>query len=292
MYSERETVLLATVVGVEGNAAGAMGVNVGERMMVTSTGVAGRVEVNTIRNVALSMLVKEDARIALAAERSERKIYGRPGEAVKVFFEVLTPPTPLVIFGAGADALPLARLAKELGWHVTVVDTRAREATRERFRDADEIVLCRAEEVGDRVKIGSRTAAVLMSHNYLDDLDLLEELHRSEAPYIGILGPRKRTERLLGELLTRDRSSIRIDDARLHSPIGLDIGADTPEEIALSIVAEIRAVFAGREGRFLRERRSPIHHDSAPESPAVGALLQLQTTDLIPAAAKRVSVAG
>ena len=124
--------------------------------------------------------------------------------------------------------------------------------------------------------------------NYLDDLELLDVLHRSAVRYIGVLGPRKRTERLLGELYTQDVSAIRMNDPRLHAPIGLDIGADTPEEIALSILAEVRAVFAERDGAFLRQRRSAIHDGPSHENPAVGDLLDLRLRDLMASAPNQV----
>src|SRR5581483_6282988 len=101
------------------------------------------------------------------------------------------------VFGAEHDAAPLVSLARTLGWHVTVVDTRARPVTRERFAEADEVLLCRAGEVAARVPLAPDTSAVVMTHNYLDDVELLRALLPSPACYVGVLGPKQRTSKLL-----------------------------------------------------------------------------------------------
>lgn len=277
------TCVVATVVGTSANS---RDVNVGDRLMLSVAGI----EKNQIKNIGLSLQISEDAFLAFTAGKSTMKLYGMPGEEVKVYLEVMEPPVPLVLFGAGADALPVVRFGRALGWNVTVVDTRAREATKQRFNEADEIILCRAEEVAERVTLNSRTVAVLMSHNYLDDLELLTQLHQSPVRYIGILGPRKRTERLLNDIAGQGGPEISIDNSRLHSPVGIDIGADTPEEIALSIVAEIRAILAGRSASFLKERLTPIHSANG-VSPAVGQMLRLNAGDLLPHAATRAMAA-
>ena len=174
---------------------------------------------------------------------------------VTVFEETVQPPAPLVIFGAGQDALPLMRLAKELGWHVTVADTRGTRARPERFPLADSVCL----GWPDSMKMDERTAVVVMTHNYPDDRRVLKSLLLSSAGYIGQLGPRVRTERLLAELADDGLVITEAMRSRLHAPIGLDLGADNPEEIALSIVAEIQAARAGRSGEYLRNRRAPLH---------------------------------
>ncbi|MGE0883943.1 MAG: XdhC family protein [Blastocatellales bacterium] len=278
-----ETCVMATVVGVSNSS---QDVKVGDRLVMTASGV----EQNQISNAGLSLQISEDAFQALSEGRPAIKLYGRPGEEVKVCHEIIEPPVPLVLFGAGADALPVAHFGQALGWHVTVIDTRAREATKTRFSGVDEIILCRAGEIAQRVKLSSRTVAVLMSHNYLDDMELLTFLHESPVRYIGVLGPRKRTLRLLNDIAGQGGPEISIDENRLHSPIGIDIGADTPEEIALSIIAEIRAVLAGRPASFLKERLSPIHAASS-VSPEVGQMLHLNSNDLLQHAEKRAVAA-
>jgi xanthine dehydrogenase accessory factor len=173
--------------------------------------------------------------------------------SVKVLVERLLPPVPLVIFGAGQDALPIVELARGLGWQTEVVDPQARPASLSRFAMADRVTLARPEEVGAQVRITPRTLTLLMSHNYAHDMALLRFLLASPARYIGVMGPRKRTEQMLSQ------SGLDEEASRLHSPVGLDIGASTPAEIALSIIAEMRAVLEGRSGGMLRERRGSIH---------------------------------
>ncbi len=173
------------------------------------------------------------------------------------------PPRALIIFGAEQDAQPVVHLARTLGWHITLVDTRARSASPQRFREADEVMLCRTEDIATRIPLPQDAAAVIMTHNYLDDIALLRQLLPSQASYVGILGPKQRTMKLLEELAAEGVHLTEAQVARLHNPIGLDIGAETPEEIALSIIAEANAVFARRDGGFLRDRNAPIHDEVA-----------------------------
>jgi xanthine dehydrogenase accessory factor len=192
------------------------------------------------------------------------------GETVDVFFEVVAPPRPLLICGAGHDAVPLARMAKDLGWQVTVVDPRAGVQIRaERFPGADTVLACAPSDLKSRVAIDSRTCAVVMSHNVLIDAAVLTELIPSPVSYIGVLGPRRRTDRLLAEV--RDNGVPLTHLERLHAPVGIDIGADTPEAIALSILAEMQAALSGRSAGFLRDRDQPIH-DQSTTSPARNAV--------------------
>ena len=153
------------------------------------------------------------------------------------------PPVPLLVLGAGPDAQPVVSLAAQLGWSVTVVDHRTHYAQAESFPGAA-AVLNGGPESTHTMLNGTRrfAAAVVMSHHFTTDLAYLRALARSEVPYIGLLGPVVRRERLLSELGTEAR---RLGN-RLHAPVGLDLGADTPEAIALAIVAEIHAVLAGR----------------------------------------------
>jgi xanthine/CO dehydrogenase XdhC/CoxF family maturation factor len=124
---------------------------------------------------------------------------------------------------------------------------------------ADRVILSRPEEVASHVTITSRTLTLLMSHNYSHDLALLRFLLASPAHYIGVMGPRKRTERMLSELNEDTYRLEESDLARLYSPVGLDIGANTSAEIAVSIIAEMRAMLDARRGGLLRERRGSIH---------------------------------
>ena len=171
----------------------------------------------------------------------------RKNEDGAVLVETLSPPPALVIFGAGHDAVPLVRVAKEVGWHVTVVDGRAAYARADRFPEADVV---RVSPPGRKIEIEEGAAVVLMTHSFAHDAAILGWLPESLA-YVGVLGPIHRTKRLLDE--------IGIDGDRLHAPIGLDLGADGPNEIALAIVAEILAVRKDRSAGPLKGRMTPLH---------------------------------
>ena len=187
------------------------------------------------------------------------KRYETLGGYVDVFLEVIEPRPRLLIFGAGYDVLPVVDLANSIGWHTTVVDTNARVSSRERFNKADAVLLCRPEDVLDRVRLTERTAVVTMTHNYLHDLELLRNLLPMSLRYLGCLGPKRRTERLLLEVAGGDERLANDYLQQLQAPIGLDIGAETAEEIALAIVSEIKAVLSERRGGQLRDRKRTIH---------------------------------
>ena len=190
----------------------------------------------------------------LRAALAERKPRIVVTENREYLIEAIVPPLPLVVCGAGHDALPLVAIAKELGWHVTVVDGRPPYATPARFPRADAVAVLRPDLPIASTGIGPESAVVLMSHNYPQDRRLLAEITRLQPRYLGVLGPRARTDRMLSE--------IGGTGANIHAPIGLDIGAETPEAIALSIVSEIQAVLAGRPGGQLTLRGGPIHEAS------------------------------
>jgi len=176
------------------------------------------------------------------------------------FVEYLPTPPAVVIAGAGNDVMPLVEITSLLGWHTTVVDGRPHHATRERFPKADEVLVAKPQEVLTRLRTDARTLFVLMTHNYNYDIALLKELLKKDNSYIGVLGPRKKLDRMLEELslagLTLDEQQLSI----LHGPVGLDIGAETAQEIAISIVAEIKAILSGREGGVLKNKIYPIHN--------------------------------
>jgi xanthine/CO dehydrogenase XdhC/CoxF family maturation factor len=248
--------------GVVSSAAAALVPAVGERMLFDDKlNVLGE----TFLNEDLAERARSDALEILAGGLSRSRVYEEDGPRVEIFYDVIRPPRPLVVFGAEQDALPLVRQARAVGWRVTVVDTRGRRASAERFAEADEVLLCHAEDAAARVPLSEETAVVLMTHNYLDDLELLRALLPSPACYLGVLGPKQRTSKLLAELGAGAHGVGGSRLARLHGPAGMDIGAETPEEIALSIIAEIKAVCAARVGGFLRDRDAPIHGEAEAE---------------------------
>ena len=230
---------------------------IGARLLIDEEGEA---VVENLSEEWVSLL-EGDLRALSYGGPSGTRVYDMDGGELNVFFETLLPPVPLVVFGAGHDALPVVELARSLGWQTEVVDPQSRPASLSRFAAADRVTLARPEEVGARVSITPRTLTLLMSHNYSHDVELLRFLLASPALYIGVMGPHKRTERMLSEL-AESEDALRLEEAglaRLYSPAGLDIGANSPAEIALSIVAEMRAVLDGRRGGVLRERRGSIH---------------------------------
>jgi xanthine/CO dehydrogenase XdhC/CoxF family maturation factor len=175
-----------------------------------------------------------------------------------IFAERFLPQRNLVILGAGHDAIPVARLAYEMGLRVSVVDGRPAYATRERFPTADEVVPARPENREHLRLFDSRTAAVIMTHNYLTDQEWLKQLLPLRLPYLGLMGPRKRAEKMLLELRLRGLEMGERLLQPLHNPIGLDIGAETPEQIALAILAEVQAAATGHEGGKLRQKKGTI----------------------------------
>ncbi|HZZ20672.1 MAG TPA: XdhC/CoxI family protein [Opitutaceae bacterium] len=178
------------------------------------------------------------------------------------FNQIVEPPPCLTLFGAGEDARPLSRMAKELGWYVTVVDSRGALATRERFPEADSVVVAPCGSLDEHVELDAHSYVVVMTHRYEDDLRLLQVLLSRPPAYVGVVGSRQRTERILEHLQEQD--AVGSDAlAVLSAPVGLDIGASSPEEIALSIVAEVQCVMTGKGAARLRDRKAPIHARAA-----------------------------
>jgi len=170
----------------------------------------------------------------------------------RIYIEVLRPPSTLIIFGASAVAIPLVTFAKTLGLRTIVIDGRARFASRERFADADEIRVGIVSEIAGQVQFGPATPVVLVAHDYKIDVPVLEKALASDAPYIGLLGSRRRGATILQML--RDAGVADSQLARVHTPIGLDLGGDSAADIALSIISEIVAVTHGRSGSPLSAR--------------------------------------
>ncbi|WP_394753266.1 XdhC family protein [Crenothrix sp.] len=210
-------------------------------------------EINcTVFNNRLATLIYQDADSALLEEKSGACVYNWDGNSAKVFIEIIPPPITLVIFGAGYDVLPIVKLASGLGWQTDVIDVQARPASLDIFSLASKVTLARPENVHEHVRITLRSFALLMTHNYVHDKSLLEFLLLSTSRYIGVMGPKKRTERLLDDVEKTGGFTCKDTDlARIYAPVGLDIGAGSPEEIALSIIAEIRALVADRHGGHL-----------------------------------------
>lgn len=176
----------------------------------------------------------------------------------EVFRDVVPAPPALTLFGAGDDAQPLVRMAKELGWHVTLIDSRPAYASRERFPLADKIWVASAEQIAPHLELDGKSFVVVMTHRFQEDLSLLRVLLRRPLAYLGLLGARRRTELLFGLLSEGESAATPEQLERVCAPIGLDLGATTPESIALSILAEIQCHRSARVPILLRDRRAPI----------------------------------
>lgn len=176
-------------------------------------------------------------------------------QKIEFFIEILPPETHLILMGSQYDILPLTKLARELGFRTTVV-ANPLKINKEIHQTTGEVI---PPDQSDQLLIDAFTAVILMSHDLKTDRQNLKQILKTEVPFIGMLGPRVRAERIFKELSEEDFSITLKDMERIHAPVGLDIGAVSPEEIALSILAEIRADFSKRDGSFLRLRELSIH---------------------------------
>ncbi|MGH3050462.1 MAG: XdhC family protein [Gaiellaceae bacterium] len=230
----------------------------------------GRAVVLTVvagEGLGAKLLVREDgstsgegpadlAELAPAALRRGRS-HVIEQESRTVFADLLGPPPRLFVYGAVDTAEALCRAAKLLGWTTIVADARPRFATAERIPSADELHVLWPEDALAAVRPDSATAVVILTHDDKFDLPMLTGTLATDAFYVGILGSRRNQERRRGILLDQGVSETDLD--RIAGPAGLDLGADTPAETALSMLAEILALRAGREGGRLKTGRGSIH---------------------------------
>jgi xanthine/CO dehydrogenase XdhC/CoxF family maturation factor len=242
---------VATVFRVEGDCRA----KPGERVLLWP---GGRVECDVSDPALAELLKAEVAGAASGRSHVGRYETGKGGQA-EVFVEAVLPPLPLVLFGSGPDVLPVVRLAQALGWHVTVVDGRNGVAARGARGVAEAVVVASPEAFAEHVTLEPSTVAVAMTHNFTEDLGLLRTLLPSRVRYVGLLGPRRRAVQLLQRLSEEGLRFTEEQLARLHAPVGLDLGAEGPEQIALSIIAEVQAVLSGRTGESLHRRPGTIH---------------------------------
>lgn len=205
------------------------------------------------------LLAPECCAVLEARQSSFRQVHGFD-ENLIAFTEILLPEVLLVIAGAGNDVFPLVELADVLGWSTLVVDGRPQFAKKDRFASPScQVLLSRPENVLNQITIDDRTAIILMSHNYNYDYALLSALAKRQFSYIGVLGPKKKMQMLFDQL---EQEGVKLTDrqrANIFGPVGLNIGAETAGEIALSIIAEIKAVFSDTTPRSLRDLPGTIH---------------------------------
>lgn len=250
LLKQRQTVVIVTVFSLQNKKAAKQGT----RILMTEDKVTPGFEGDALVNDVLMTSAAE----ALSSRISSIKNYTADNEYT-AFIEVVKPVISLVIIGAGNDAAPMVQFANILGWQVTVADGRINYATADRFPSADHIIVSKPGNILSNFSPDEQTAVVLMTHNYSYDLAVLRELLLSEVKYIGSLGPKKKLQRMLDEL---QKEGLEINEQLLqniYGPVGLDIGAETAEEIALSVIAEIKAAFSDRQGTSLRKSETPIH---------------------------------
>jgi len=246
---EQSPVAVATVIqGPEGSPGG--------KILVSPEDHTG-----TMGNAELDKAVVETARGLLEGGRTETVHLGPRGqrrmEEVAVFIQSFAPPPRMYVFGAIDFASAVARVGKFMGYRVIVCDARAVFATRERFPSADEIVVAWPDEYLQTAEVDGRSVITVLTHDPKFDVPVLKQALDTPAGYIGAMGSRRthdnRTARLKEEGVTDEQL------ARISSPIGLDVGARTPEETAIAIAAEIVALRTGHSGGRLAERSGPIH---------------------------------
>lgn len=196
-----------------------------------------------------------DAETCLSIGKSQSNTYQTENGEVQIFLEVLLPAIHLLVYGGNYDIYPMVKLAKEIGWKVSVV-CNPLKVQKKLFDWADAVI---EKEKGTVVSIDEYTVALLMAHDYNTDFNNLQYLLATKIPYIGLLGPKKRSEKMYKALAEEGKAISESDYARIASPVGLDIGASTPEEIAISIIAEIKTVFSKRSGERLKFRDKPIY---------------------------------
>jgi xanthine dehydrogenase accessory factor len=234
----------------------------GAKLIVWEGGVDGN-----LGSSGLNHAVEAEARARLALGESAVRSFGPEGEPVgvevRVFIQAFSPKPDMYIFGAIDFSRAMATLGKYLGYRVTVVDARPIFATKQRVPDANEVIVAWPDEFLRSARVSERAALIVLTHDVKFDIPLLLVALRTNAGYIGAMGSRRTHENRVAAL--REAGACETDLARISATIGLDIGARTPEETALSIGAEIVALRSGRAGGRLRDGKLPVH-GAAPQT--------------------------
>lgn len=205
-------------------------------------------------------LLIEPVIIAYAAKESVFQDLEIEQTACAAFVEFIPRRVSLVIAGAGNDVQPLVEMAAILGWSVTIVDGRMNYALPQRFPKAEKVLYSKYADILSKIKTDGETVFLLMTHNYNYDLGFLKELVKQEFGYIGLLGPTRKRNRMLSDLSDAGSPLSEKQLSKIHGPTGLDIGAENSTEIALSIVAEVKAYLSGLSGSPLKAKKESIHH--------------------------------
>jgi xanthine dehydrogenase accessory factor len=208
---------------------------------------------------SLATVLSAEMQNSMITQTSSLKHFSYGDHQLTAFIELIKPSVSMIVVGAGNDVKPLLGFADILGWETTVIDGRSNYATSDRFPSAKKVLIRKPASFLNELFIDDQTVFVLMTHNYNYDLSALRQLIKREVAYIGMLGPRKKLDRMLEELKQSDPGLADQELSAIHTPAGLDIGAETPEEIALSIISEIKSVLAGRQAGSLRGIPGVIH---------------------------------
>ena len=203
--------------------------------------------------IPLAQLQEKEALVLSYRKSSVFEFQNENEEKYEILFEYIQPKIKLICVGDNYDIHAMANVANELGWRIHLVG-KTRKVSKSLLQKADFFT---DVEQGDSIRVDEYTAIVLMSHDYKTDLRLLQSFIHMDVPYIGLLGPKKRMLKMNNEILDSDLEQI----SNLYAPVGLDIGAESPEEIALSIASEIITVFRNRRGNFLKNRQRRIHEE-------------------------------
>lgn len=260
--ARKERAVVLTVLAVDGDAA----VSPGDRTTLLEDG--SRADEEAVERTdreplpsglldAVEATVSADSAAALDSSTTVSTRF--EGDDVSVFFEVYDPIPTLLVFGGMGDVGPVCRFARETGFRVEVVTGPDGETNSERFPAADRVRSVRPSELGEAVGAPEHTYVVLMSHDFRDDRRALASVLETAVPYVGLMGPRKRFEEMQAAVAGEGETLSPGERERLSTPVGLDLGADEPPQVAMSVVAEVLAVANGREGGRLSTLEGPIH---------------------------------
>ena len=238
-------------------------------IIITVTNLRGN-----FKNIQLGQAYKYDAKIdfslnyisenlitdinnCLQSEKSKSKVYQCQEGEITLFIEVIIPATHLMMFGGNYDIYPMVKLAKEVGWKVSVI-CNPLKVHKLLFEIADNVI---EKDKHEEIEIDPYSVALLMAHDYETDFKNMRNLLKTSIKYIGMLGPKKRTDKMFLKLSEEGNAVSDEDLASIATPVGLDIGGANPEEIAISIIAEIKTIFTGRTGQRLKFRKGAIYED-------------------------------
>jgi len=250
----RDTAVLATLFSLKEKRQ-----QIGTCYLQQATGVTYYADVFINLSAISKDTIIADVAVAFATRQSVITMVEDGDVQCSAFIQCLPPPVSLIIIGAGNDVLPLVAITQLLGWDVTIIDGRSSHATRQRFSQVKNIIISKPESALASVNIDDTSVMVIMTHNYNYDIEVFKQSINKDFAYIGMLGPKTKMQRMYDGL---QNEGIIISDKKrnsIYSPVGLDIGAETAEEIALSIVAEIKAVLMGKNAQMLRHKAIAIH---------------------------------